>query len=165
MWKKPEVQGSTPAIASAPRKEAPRPDSRSAKARIGSGITLKGELRGEEDIIIEGRVEGRVVVDKHNVIVGESGRVEADISAGTISVAGNVQGDLEATDKIVLLETARVEGNITAKSVTIETGAQFRGSVEMETVASSRSTPFPQRAVRDRSADKKNDSPGALNAG
>jgi cytoskeletal protein CcmA (bactofilin family) len=165
MWKKPEAQVSTPAVAPAPRKEVPRPDSRSAKARIGSGISLKGELRGEEDIIIEGRVEGRVVVDKHNVVVGESGRVEADISAGTISVAGNVQGNLEATDKVVLLETARVEGNITAKSVTIETGAQFRGSVEMETLASTRSASFPQPAVRDRSVDKKSDSTGALNAG
>lgn len=165
MWKKPELPVSTPAVTPAPRKEAPRPDSRSAKARIGSGISLKGELRGEEDIIIEGRIEGKIVVDNHNVVVGETGRVEADISASTISVAGNVHGDLEASDKIVLLETARVEGNITAKSVTIETGAQFRGSVEMETVASSRSTPFPQPAARDRAADKKSDSADALNAG
>jgi cytoskeletal protein CcmA (bactofilin family) len=137
MWKKsePEVSlqtQSTTKRTTPPRAESPGP----RKARIGAGLLLKGELCGEEDVIIEGRVEGKITLKQHGVIVEESGRVDADITASTICVAGAVHGNLHGVEQVVLLTTARVEGDIFAKSVTLETGAQFKGSIDMETVGS-----------------------------
>ena len=64
--------------------------------------------------------------------VGEKGRVRADIKATNIQVAGEVDGDLTEREQVVLLETGRVHGNIKAKSVTLQNGAQFKGSIDME---------------------------------
>lgn len=134
MWKKSEVDVSEPVEPkrTAPaRVEHPTPK----KARIGSGIVLKGELRGNEDVVIEGRVEGSITLEQHGVLVEESGKVDADITASSICVAGEVNGNLHGSEQVVLLKTGRVEGNIYAKSVTLETGAQFKGSIDMETVS------------------------------
>ncbi|MGH9321803.1 MAG: bactofilin family protein, partial [Vicinamibacteria bacterium] len=79
-------------------------------ARIGSTLFFKGDLQGEEDLVIEGRVEGRVVIKQGNVSVGEKGRVEADIEAASIQVAGLVKGNLTAAERVVILESGRVEG-------------------------------------------------------
>jgi cytoskeletal protein CcmA (bactofilin family) len=67
-----------------------------------------------------------------NVTVGEKGRVEADIEAGSIQVAGFVKGNLTGADRVVLLESGRVEGNITARSVSLENGCHFKGSIDMQ---------------------------------
>ena len=127
MWKKSE-QEVTPSV---PVKNL-TPTSNRRKVCIGPGLSLKGELSGNEDVIIEGRVEGKVTLKGHSVIIEKSGRVEADIFASNIRVSGEVHGDLHGTAQVVLLETGHVEGDIHAKGITIETGAQFKGSVDME---------------------------------
>jgi cytoskeletal protein CcmA (bactofilin family) len=103
-----------------------------APARIGSTLFFKGDLSGEEDLLIEGRIEGRISMRQGNVTVGEKGRVEADIEAGSIQVAGFVKGNLTGADRVVLLESGRVEGNITARSVSLENGCHFKGSIDMQ---------------------------------
>jgi len=147
MWKKSEaaVSSSTPAKTSPP----PRQDvTGSRKARIGAGTSLKGELYGEEDILIEGRVEGKITLKEHGVIVEESGQVEADVKASSICVAGIVRGNLHGSEQVVLLKTGRVEGDIFSKSVTIETGAQFKGSIDMKSVdAPSGVVPYEKKAA------------------
>lgn len=133
MWKKsePEVSSQTTAKIPAPA----RPDKAGTeKARIGAGLVLKGELCGEDDVIIEGRLEGKITLKQHSVIIEESGRVDADITASSICVSGEVHGNLHGTEQVVLLKTGRVEGDILAKSVTLETGTQFKGSIDMRTV-------------------------------
>jgi cytoskeletal protein CcmA (bactofilin family) len=101
-------------------------------ARIGSTLFFRGELQGEEDLVIEGRIEGKISVKQGNVTVGERGRVEADIDAASIQVAGLVKGNLTGADRVVLLESGRVEGNITARSVSLENGCHFKGSIDMQ---------------------------------
>ena len=156
MWKKsePEVP-SQPQLATKrptpPRPEAPGP----RKARIGVGLLLKGELYGEEDVIIEGRVEGKITLKEHGVIIEESGRVDADITASTICVAGEVHGNLHGAEQVVLLKTGRVEGDIFAKSVTLETGAQFKGSIDMETVETKSSVASITGAENSKDTDTK----------
>ena len=135
MWKKTEATASPPTPTKSPAPS--RPDvAGSRKARIGAGVTLKGELYGNEDVIIEGQIEGTITLEQHGVIVEESGRVTGNITAATICVAGVVRGDLLGSEQAVLLKTGRVEGNIYAKSVTLETGAQFKGSIDMDRVIS-----------------------------
>ena len=116
--------------ATAPPEAAP---SRTARiTHIGGSLSVKGDVYGEEDLFIEGRIEGKITFKKGNVTVGEKGRVRADIKATNIQVAGEVEGDLTGREQVVLLETGRVHGNIKAKSVTLHNGAQFKGSIDME---------------------------------
>ena len=133
MWKKSEAEASSQTTAKRPTPTRPE-SAGTRKARIGAGLLLKGELCGEEDVIIEGRVEGKITLKQHSVIIEESGRVDADITASSICVSGEVHGNLHGTEQVVLLKTGRVEGDIFAKSVTLETGTQFRGSIDMRTV-------------------------------
>ena len=133
MWKKSEAEASSQTTAKRPTPSRPE-SAGTRKARIGAGLLLKGELCGEEDVIIEGRVEGKITLKQHSVIIEESGRVDADITASSICVSGEVHGNLHGTEQVVLLKTGRVEGDILAKSVTLETGTQFKGSIDMRTV-------------------------------
>ncbi len=142
MWKKnePEPPADRPTSAApAPRVAAtPTPPVSTKPARIGANLSFKGELQGDEDLIIEGRVEGRISIKQGSVTVGDKGRVDADIEAASIQVAGTVKGNLTGADRVVLLESGRVEGNITAKSVILENGCRFKGSIDMEGDGASR---------------------------
>ena len=96
MWKKSEAAVSSQTTTKNPTPARPE-GTGTRKARIGVGILLKGELYGEEDVIIEGRVEGKITLKQHGVIIEESGRVDADITASSICVAGEVHGNLHGT--------------------------------------------------------------------
>lgn len=138
MWKKPnsgEVPEERPPVAPPPRPVNPQVR---APARIGSTLFIKGDLQGEEDLLIEGRIEGKIAIRQGNVTVGEKGRVEADIEAASIQVAGLVKGNLTGADRVVLLESGRVEGNITARSVSLENGCHFKGSIDMQSDSAAR---------------------------
>ncbi len=135
MWKKDE-----PTPATQPRSEAPpRAESRrspaettsSERAIIGPSITIKGEVSGNEDLLIQGQVEGSVELELHSVTVGRDGRVKANITARVVTVEGNVEGDLLAEEQIILRSSARVMGDITAPRVVLEDGASFKGLVDM----------------------------------
>jgi cytoskeletal protein CcmA (bactofilin family) len=100
-------------------------------ATIGSAIKIKGEVTGDEDLLIQGRVDGSVDLKEHSVTVGADGRVTASIVARVVTVEGRVDGDIEARERIVLRSSSQVEGDITAPRVVLEDGARFRGGVDM----------------------------------
>jgi cytoskeletal protein CcmA (bactofilin family) len=99
---------------------------------IGPSIRIKGEVSGDEDLLIQGRVEGSITLKTHEVSVGESGQVFADILAKTIRVDGKVQGDITAMENVVISKLGNVRGNITAPRVLLEDGAVFKGSIDMD---------------------------------
>jgi cytoskeletal protein CcmA (bactofilin family) len=139
MWKKNEVND--PSVRPATPVEPARPAQTAAPVRIayiGRSLSINGELDGEEDLFIEGRIEGKITLNKGSVTVGEKGRVHADVEATNIQVAGEVEGNLLGREQVVLLETGRVHGNIKAKSVTLQNGAQFKGSIDMESASGSK---------------------------
>lgn len=139
MWKKNEVNDSSKGGPSAP---TPAPSVAAARVtRIGGSVSIQGDLYGEEDLFIEGRIEGKITVKKGSVTIGEKGRVHADIEATHIQVAGEVEGNLTGREQVVLLETGRVHGNIKAKSVTLHNGAQFKGSIDMESAGGGKESP------------------------
>lgn len=127
----------TPARAKSPR-DTGRPST------LGPSISIKGTLKGAEDLRIEGSVEGTIRFDKQNVVVSESGRIKADIFAREICVEGEVTGNLHGEREIIIRPSGKLEGNITAPSVTLENGAKFRGSIDME--------PTPERDKRSAAA-------------
>lgn len=134
MWKKEEtpepVATRRPDVARAPEHVAPLKAS-GERATIGRSITIKGEVKGDEDLLIQGRVDGSVTLKQHAVTVGPEGEVKADIGARVITVEGRVEGNLSAQEQVILRGSARVQGNITAPRVVLEDGARFRGGVDM----------------------------------
>jgi len=101
------------------------------RATIGPSITIRGEVTGDEDLLIQGRVDGSVDLKQHTVTVGRDGQVKAGISARIVTIEGKVEGDLLAEEQVILRSSARVEGDIAAPRVTLEDGATFRGGVDM----------------------------------
>lgn len=98
---------------------------------FGPTLRFKGELKAQEDIKVEGRIEGNII-HQQRVTVGQKGEVVATVSAASIDVEGRVQGDMHARKSIKINQSATVRGNVRAPSVSITEGANFNGSVTME---------------------------------
>ena len=98
---------------------------------FGPTLRFKGELRAQEDIKIEGRIEGSIH-HQQKVVVGNKGEVVATVNAQSIDVDGKVQGDIVAKKSIKVSQSAVVRGNLRAPSVSINEGANFNGGVTME---------------------------------
>ena len=101
-------------------------------AKIGQSIVVKGSIAGGENLLIEGTVEGTIELPKNDLIIGESGRVTADLNAKVIRIDGQVTGDMSGAEKVVISQTGKVQGNIISPRVTLEDGAKFRGSIDMD---------------------------------
>ena len=99
---------------------------------IGPSITIKGEVTGEEDLLIQGKVEGTINLNGNQVSIGESGHVCADIQAKVVKIDGKVTGDITGIEKVVISKSGNVRGNIVAPRVTLEDGAIFKGSIDMD---------------------------------
>jgi cytoskeletal protein CcmA (bactofilin family) len=108
------------------------PVSSGKAAVIGPGIYINGEISGDEDLTIEGKVDGKIRLESHQVDIGQSGRVNADISAKVIKIAGEVRGDMAGSEKVIILRSGNVHGNIVAPRMTLEDGAIFKGSIDMD---------------------------------
>jgi len=104
-------------------------------AVIGSSIQINGDLRGDEDLRIEGNVTGTVELRNSVLTIGKEGKVTAGVYAKSIAVDGETKGDLYATERVSVHVNARVQGNIIAPKVSIEEGAHFKGSIEMDPAA------------------------------
>ena len=133
------------AVAPAERPAAPKTSA--GFALIGRSITIHGEVTGDEDLLIQGRVQGSVDLKQHSVTIGTEGEVKADISARIVTVEGRVVGNVTGQEQVVLRASARVEGDIAAPRVVLEDGTVFRGSVEMGEVKQ-RSQPSASPATR-----------------
>ncbi len=132
MWKKDEARAGQPGAGTPAAPAAAVTEAKGgSRAVIGPSISIRGEVTGSEDLLIQGRVEGSVSLELHAVRVGDGGHVSADIAGRVITVDGTVDGDLTATEQIVLRGSARVRGDIEAPRVVLEDGATFRGMVEM----------------------------------
>ncbi len=101
-------------------------------AVIGPKIMFKGELTGEEDLLIQGRVEGSIDLKGNHLTIGSQGVIKANVAARTITVEGSVEGDIVAAEHIAIKSASRVKGNLKAERVTLEDGAKFRGSIDMD---------------------------------
>ncbi len=134
---------------SAPQAQAPAAAAAQEAARkvsvLGKTLVFKGELSADEDIILQGRVEGSIH-HTQSVTVGIDGVVIGDTHARIIVVEGTVEGDLRGVVSVLIAATAKVRGNISAPRVGIMEGANFNGSVDMQSaVAAVRGHDAPAR--------------------
>lgn len=133
MWKKDEEMPAEKKTSEEVREgSSPRRETAPAgPATIGPSITITGDVKGEEDLVIQGRVDGSVDLKNQAVTVGRDGRVKAAIVGRVVTVEGTVEGDLTADEQVILRSAAHVEGDITAPRVVLEDGANFKGLVDM----------------------------------
>jgi cytoskeletal protein CcmA (bactofilin family) len=101
-------------------------------ARLGASLHVKGEITGNEDLAIDGSVEGLVHLEDRKLTVGASARLTADVIAREVVVYGNVKGNLRARDRIEIKKDGSVVGDLTTARIMIEDGAYFKGSIEID---------------------------------
>jgi len=102
-----------------------------APARIGKTIVICGEVKGNEDLIVDGRVEGTVNLSESRLTIGPTANVAANLSAKDILILGQVQGNLVASGRVELRAGCQVEGDIRALRLAVEDNAVFRGKVDL----------------------------------
>lgn len=130
-------QGSSaPAPQGAERSQPPAASGRDARggnamANIGKSITISGDLTGEEDLVIEGKVEGKVSLPTSQLTIGANGTVKAEIQAKAVVVVGRVSGDIRGTERVEIQATGHVDGDVTAPKLSVAEGAVLNGSIQM----------------------------------
>ncbi|MEL7537688.1 MAG: polymer-forming cytoskeletal protein [Pseudomonadota bacterium] len=114
---------------------------------LGPTLKFKGKLSADEDLLIQGQIEGTI---RHtsNLTIGAEGKVSADVDAVYISVEGQVRGDLRGSESIIIKESADIEGNIISPTVSLYEGATFNGSISMKDPADVKAKPTPEPEVK-----------------
>jgi cytoskeletal protein CcmA (bactofilin family) len=118
-----------PSVPLAPRD---RRDGGERVANIGKSITIKGDVTGEEDLVIEGHVEGRIDLKSHHLTIGPNGEIQAEISAKQVTIIGRVVGNVSAAERVEICDTGRLEGDLRSPRLLIHEGAVLNGSVSMK---------------------------------
>jgi cytoskeletal protein CcmA (bactofilin family) len=147
MWdkRKPEEQTGRPPVATANVTEPAKPVAQAAAppviatlpeaprnvAVIGAGMTIKGEVYSQEDLYVDGDVEGALELKEHCLTVGPNGKTHSSIRAREVVVLGSVQGNVEARDKIAIRKNGRLVGDIKTAGIIIDDGAYFKGSIDI----------------------------------
>ena len=111
---------------------APPAARRRDAAVIGASIQIEGHLRGQEDLIVEGEVNGTINLANHTLTIGSQAKIKANVFAHTVFVDGSMDGDVFGSEQVTVRKTARVKGNITSPRVSLEDGASFKGAIEMD---------------------------------
>ncbi len=118
-----------PNVLDVPKSEPKNPQAN--QSRLGASLLVKGEISGNEDLLIDGSVEGVVQLDQQKLMIGPNAKVKADIIAGEVIVRGNLKGSIRAKGRIEIRNDGSVTGDLTTPQVFIEEGACFKGSIEI----------------------------------
>ncbi len=100
-------------------------------AAIGKSVMIKGQILSREDLYLDGEVEGTVEVPEHRLTIGPHAKLNANTRAREVIVLGNVNGDVDAVEKLDIRKDARLVGNIKTGGIIIEDGAYFKGSIDI----------------------------------
>jgi cytoskeletal protein CcmA (bactofilin family) len=122
--------------------ESPAPPSRETRrgsdpieegnmANVGKSITIKGDLSGNEDVLVEGKVEGKVDLPQNQLTVGANGICEATVHAKTVIIVGRVAGNVSAVERVEIQATGVVDGDVKAPRLVVAEGAVLNGSISM----------------------------------
>jgi cytoskeletal protein CcmA (bactofilin family) len=151
----PRPESSPARMDPSPPRSSSAPASRDA-AVIGPSIHIDGDVRGEEDLLIEGEVGGTVQLKNNSLTIGPNGKVRADVYAHSIYVDGFVEGDLFGAERVHIRKSAQVKGNVTSPRVSVEDGAKFKGAIEMDPqAAQGAGNRAPQRSAAPQQAPAK----------
>jgi cytoskeletal protein CcmA (bactofilin family) len=144
MWSKQQAVAEPPAASPAPGSSSPvvpfsvpsasrlgSSTSRSS-ARLGASIQIKGQVTGDEDLQIDGKVDGPISLRGHELIVGTTAQLNSEIHAGEVVVSGKVVGNVHARGRVDIRKDGSVTGDISTARISIEDGAHFKGRIEID---------------------------------
>lgn len=100
-------------------------------ARIGKTVVIRGELKGSEDLIVDGHLEGTISLSEGRLTIGPTANVAADLTAKDVLIMGKLQGNIVATGRVELRAGSVVEGDVHALRLAVEDNAVFRGKVDL----------------------------------
>lgn len=111
-----------------------RPSSPTARnlACLGSTLKIKGEISGDEDLQIDGKVEGPISLPGHRLTIGRTAQLSSEVTAREVIVYGTAAGNLRARDRVEIKKDGEVVGDITTARISVEDGAYFKGRIEIE---------------------------------
>jgi cytoskeletal protein CcmA (bactofilin family) len=114
--------------------ETPRvsESSRGETASLGKSVVIKGEVTGSEDLYVDGQVDGSISLEGNRLTIGPNGKIKANIVARSVSIAGKLEGNIRAGDRVDLRQSAVVLGDIATQRIAIEDGAYFKGGVDIQ---------------------------------
>ncbi len=102
------------------------------KTMISKDISIEGEIRGKEDLVIEGTVKGGIHLEGHHLTIGPNGQVEAEVIAENVTISGRLVGNIQALGKVKITREADFNGEIKAKHLSVEDGAYLKAMIELE---------------------------------
>ena len=114
------------------RQQAPSAPTARGLSCLGASLEIKGKISGEEDLQIDGKVEGAIALQGQRLTVGRSGQLNSEVHAREVVVYGKVQGNLRASDRVEIKKDGSVTGDITTSRISIEDGAYFKGRIEID---------------------------------
>jgi len=139
MWNKPsesEAPSTRPAqsngFAATPAAMRPTVPTARSMSCLGSGLEIRGTITGSEDLQIDGKVHGPISLHGQKLTIGQTGKVQAEVSARDVIVYGDITGNLQAQDRVEIKKDASVVGDIKATRISIEDGAYCKGRIEID---------------------------------
>ena len=111
--------------------KTPEPESTRGQASIGKAVKINGQIYSKEDLYVDGDVEGTIELQEHRLTIGPNGKVHSSVKAREVVVLGNIQGNVDASDKLEIRKDARLVGDIKTARIIIEDGAYFKGSIDI----------------------------------
>jgi cytoskeletal protein CcmA (bactofilin family) len=123
----------TPSV-NTPSKETAKPvaESRPDVGHIGKSVVIRGELTGNEDLYLDGEIEGNINLRDHKLVIGPNGKIKAVITARDVVVHGRVEGNLIASERVELKRCCSLTGDVTTQRIVIEDGAFFKGAIDIK---------------------------------
>ncbi len=156
---RPTQAGAVPAPPVPPTNPAPGPATDSATiSRIGRSVTFHGEIHADEDVHIDGKVEGKITIPDHQLVIGPHSAVQAEVHARALVLHGQLRGKVTVTERLEIKKQGRLTGDLTTHRLVIEDGAVFKGTSDMrdaaadKTVKTKSANPAPSPTAR--AADK-----------
>jgi cytoskeletal protein CcmA (bactofilin family) len=125
-----EAKKEAPPLSTMPFK-TPEPESTRGQASIGKAVKINGQIYSKEDLYVDGDVEGTIELQEHRLTIGPNGKVHSAVKAREVVILGNVQGNVDASDKLEIRKDARLVGDIKTARIIIEDGAYFKGSIDI----------------------------------
>ena len=158
MWKEEDVtaQRSIPTpkgTSTEPAFSAPRRQSAAGQATLGQTVAITGDLRANEDLTIEGHIEGTIESRLHSVTIGQMGLAKPQILAREVVVLGKVNGSITASEKVEIWPNGSVQSDVVSPTVTIAEGATFRGSIDMPRAVATSESRVAEQPVAAATAD------------
>ena len=114
---------------------------------LGPSLTITGDISSQEDMTVHGTVKGTITMQQGALVIAPSGKAEANVQGSIVTVHGTASGDLNASTRLELMDTAHVSGTITATSLVLRDGAVFNGIIDMSTNKGAAAKPAAPKLV------------------